>query len=632
MPVATQGSKFAKSTGDEPGVVGGIMSASTAMEAEFLSFSQTVCMEGVPVCRLSDQMTMNHLNTSSPGEMQSPLPPATAVPMPAPEEPKVCKFQKLTVRCGHDSRTHVVDVERDPGSVLQVITSQKPEKLRIDFESECALHGSSCAKLHVVGPDSKELEVAADHTVELPLSRNPFRAKDDWIGVLRSVLGHQFLPDLYTVYATTCRGVPDQHFATGEFVTVEVFPNASFVADLEFGFKQEVQKPDHLLQQHRVLEDQGKWEVKGTVKAQVGRLDLSPSYTLSGAPAGGDASGARRALFSAAQASLTRMCQLFSWIQNFYGKKFEIKFPNFKLGCDLSLAEASDKRSVRCEGKVYVKADKLFGASFTVDLLDWLLTALATALSGGGAPAVLAVLNKIRAVKSKARGDKVASDPESKSMMSGSADVGIYLTVGGDIGGGVGLKWAGGEVEVDPDNASIEAGLEIKLEALAKAEGKVCILKSYACFEASTGASLAIQSADGKSPSRASGKVFPKPYKFVGSPPDVVPSFGIDGAIEWNGLAIYYLLYADTSVKGDFASKSKPDDEDDARGTAKALNPGAAKATEKGKTKPELTAHEEVEKESKELTVLFPSWRWPEVPAAAETKKKPASRDAFSSL
>src|ERR1700759_3737956 len=73
---AIQGANFAKSTGDEPGVAGGVVSNVVMMEASFISFSPTVMMDGAPVCRLTDKMLMNHGNTVClGGELQAPVPP-----------------------------------------------------------------------------------------------------------------------------------------------------------------------------------------------------------------------------------------------------------------------------------------------------------------------------------------------------------------------------------------------------------------------------------------------------------------------------------------------------------------------------------------------------------------------------
>jgi hypothetical protein len=75
--IAIKGSEFAKSTGDEPGTVGGVKSGVNMKEAKWISYSFDVKIEGKNACRLTDKMTCNHGNTVSLfGEIQVPIPPA----------------------------------------------------------------------------------------------------------------------------------------------------------------------------------------------------------------------------------------------------------------------------------------------------------------------------------------------------------------------------------------------------------------------------------------------------------------------------------------------------------------------------------------------------------------------------
>ena len=60
---AIKGSKYASSNGDEPGTAGGVVSSVNMKEAEWITFSFDVKMEGKSVCRLQDKMTHNRKNT-----------------------------------------------------------------------------------------------------------------------------------------------------------------------------------------------------------------------------------------------------------------------------------------------------------------------------------------------------------------------------------------------------------------------------------------------------------------------------------------------------------------------------------------------------------------------------------------
>jgi hypothetical protein len=63
MMCANYGSEFFKSTGDEPGVAGGVISNTYIKEATWITFSFDVKLQGKAACRLTDKMFHNHQNT-----------------------------------------------------------------------------------------------------------------------------------------------------------------------------------------------------------------------------------------------------------------------------------------------------------------------------------------------------------------------------------------------------------------------------------------------------------------------------------------------------------------------------------------------------------------------------------------
>jgi hypothetical protein len=74
MMCANYGSEFFKSTGDEPGVVGGVVSSTFIKEATWITFSFDVKLQGKAACRLTDKMFHNHQNTvNASGLLQVPL-------------------------------------------------------------------------------------------------------------------------------------------------------------------------------------------------------------------------------------------------------------------------------------------------------------------------------------------------------------------------------------------------------------------------------------------------------------------------------------------------------------------------------------------------------------------------------
>jgi hypothetical protein len=73
---AKLGCIFAKSIFDEGGKLGGIISGTHLAEADFITHSFDVFLEGSPACRLTDKMWMNHRNTvNMAGLKQAPLSP-----------------------------------------------------------------------------------------------------------------------------------------------------------------------------------------------------------------------------------------------------------------------------------------------------------------------------------------------------------------------------------------------------------------------------------------------------------------------------------------------------------------------------------------------------------------------------
>ena len=62
MPMV-KGAKYSKSSGDEAGSIGGIMSGVNRDAAEFMLYSFDVKFEGKGVCRLGDMLFHNNKNT-----------------------------------------------------------------------------------------------------------------------------------------------------------------------------------------------------------------------------------------------------------------------------------------------------------------------------------------------------------------------------------------------------------------------------------------------------------------------------------------------------------------------------------------------------------------------------------------
>lgn len=77
--IATKSSHLSKSTGDEPGVAGGVMSGVNMMETSWLTYSMDVFIDGDNACRLTDKQAHNHFNAfNMQGQDEPPLPQGIA--------------------------------------------------------------------------------------------------------------------------------------------------------------------------------------------------------------------------------------------------------------------------------------------------------------------------------------------------------------------------------------------------------------------------------------------------------------------------------------------------------------------------------------------------------------------------
>lgn len=78
MMIATKGSEFSLSNGDNAGVAGGVKSSTFMKESTWILYSFDVKMDGSNACRLTDKKFQNHENTvDMSGTVQAPTPMGT---------------------------------------------------------------------------------------------------------------------------------------------------------------------------------------------------------------------------------------------------------------------------------------------------------------------------------------------------------------------------------------------------------------------------------------------------------------------------------------------------------------------------------------------------------------------------
>jgi hypothetical protein len=94
-PVCIDGSNFSKSTGDEPGSAGGVVSQTFRNKAEFINYSFDVKFESKNVCRLGDMMV--HNKGSSPNTPPFPEVQPPSMGMTTTEEGEENAIVKIEI-------------------------------------------------------------------------------------------------------------------------------------------------------------------------------------------------------------------------------------------------------------------------------------------------------------------------------------------------------------------------------------------------------------------------------------------------------------------------------------------------------------------------------------------------------
>ena len=149
--IAISGSRFARSTGGEPGASGGVISGVSGKDATFLSYSFDVAIEGQGACRLTDKMLHNRGNTiDCAGVAQGPARAARAAS--ASTGKKKGK--------GHATDNHELTVK-----VIDEKTKQPIEKARIQIQGpDDVVAASDAAGQHVFEKLGRgHFEIAVTH-------------------------------------------------------------------------------------------------------------------------------------------------------------------------------------------------------------------------------------------------------------------------------------------------------------------------------------------------------------------------------------------------------------------------------------------------------------------------------------
>ena len=539
---AIQGCKFIKSTGDEAGVAGGVASGVFAMEATFLSFSPTVTLDGQPACRLTDKMLMNKGNTvCMAGELQSIVPPPTpdsssaddVIMSASPETPKHCVLRSVLVQCGHSKRNVQLDLAKHDVQILQVISkANEPDKLTVEWDGDCGDQHSFCP---TVGTEyKKEWKVIDRATGKVELPAPSWIMVRDWAWIFK-VLAMQknITRDYYTLKSRLCMGHDQSDVDAGQWLQVQVFPEAEWKAEMSIAYSHKNAKDSQGKDDPFAYDANSTWTIEFSGDAKFGsnsfKCSLEAKQLADGLP-----------LFGSLLEKVGWCTKVFDSMASFGADiTTKLRWPKWTFGGGLKLVELPGKPLVGTEGSFKFGFDPLFGVTFEVSILDWLVR-FAGGLAGPPGAILAQALVQVRKRFAKGAGDE-------KSVAQASLDIDIVLSVGGDIKGAFGCKYVDGKGDVDPDAASIDAGVDVKVEGRIVGKGRVWR------FQVSGAGKVGAASADGKEASRFGGKLTPKGGK---------DSLSMKGQIYFTGLAVYYLLYVEVGISGAENKEKEKDDED----------------------------------------------------------------------
>jgi hypothetical protein len=542
-PAALQSSMFVKSTGDEAGALGGVVSQVFAMEATFLSFSPTVSFEGQPVCRLTDKMLMNKGNTvCMSGVVQAPLPamseaPPGTIDLLTPDEPLFCPVYALFLSCGHAERDLMVNlIERDL-PLLQVISkTHEHDKLLVSVDSHCGFGHRHCPSLMVERPGGewKALDASGELDLHPPLGL-PFDPEDWARAFIALMIDRNVVRQSYLLWPMVCNGATDRaSVPVGGSTRIEVFPEVAFGGEITVGYAHPKidEKATSLLYNRKAV-----WKMGGGLSAKIGTHSLEYKASL-------ERKGTRALpLIGSLIDHVGKTAFMFDSMKRLGSDaKGEILWPNLKLASDLELTELSGKAEVGTKGTFKVALDPLIGFQFNVSLLNYLIRFAGTIAPVAGALLAEALIM----VKERAS----SYDEKSKAVVKGSADVEIELIVKGEISGGIGVEFVEGEATTLASATKVEGSIGLQVEARMIVKAKIWKIE----FAGGAKVGAAAASGEGSEPSKFGARLKPEIGRHSVRPV---------GELFFTGLAFYYLLYLEVAGTGLESKKPKDANEDE---------------------------------------------------------------------
>jgi hypothetical protein len=475
---------------------------------------------------MSDSEALASANASAANENTCSV-AATVAPCP-----RTCQIEGLELKCGHSGRKHVVKVRPGETVVLEVIAdSIDGDDVHAQVEGNCARggnstsvdagrsedwdrwDGSACPAIHIQ-------DCGAGHQVRSG-GEVKFRGKgkalsvsqvEDWSTFFKSVL----IPGsvgaaAYTVSTSKCSCQPGSLRAK-----VLAYPPVGWNGKVSLSYVHKPHKDSNFNrnQGFRNLKVQGEWEIEGEIEGTYDRLKFKLGKTTSKKGAHQSNNMLTRGLFEGAQGFLNKITPFLGDLKSDYGQ-ISIKWPRISLGGGVKNLEIENAAEVGLQGTVAIAMEPLLGAAFTTDILNWILKIGGDSLGGFGS-----FLVKVKGKAAAGIGGET---------VAGKAVIALELTVAGDIAGSFGWKITGPSWQVDDEAAEVTGGIGFSLEGKAYVEGRILKVVSGA------GAYVRMTGADNSTSSKITGHL--KPLAGASSPTPKV-------YLAWNGLAIYYAMYA----------------------------------------------------------------------------------------
>jgi hypothetical protein len=446
QPAAIQSSKFAKSTGDEAGSLGGVASGVFIGETSFISFSPNVFFEGKPVVRLTDKALMNKGNTVcaagvvvTPVLVSSPmLPPSgEGSAVDHPEDPsrnsspfvqkaaKPCTLTEFTMACSHSARKYAINGLKTPGATLEILRGKDPDPVKFGLVGTCGFHSGStgdCPWIEVRDRNYHVVNQKGEGQVQFPKpggslvdelmvdtgqrgSAHPEHTAeigfiDTQLFWVRYVFSFKDIPmDVYEVRVLTCGGGTGLPTCVTSPVWIRVYPNFSWKGDLWMGYEYEKESVPKGEKPSNKLDPTGYFGIGAAVElvycGSTKKIDFS--FNARGAHKD-DLGPLSSGPFSLAQSFISKFAGKFEDLERFtkregapklYGRpvdKVEIKWPKVSFGGGAELVEKEASPVVYRKGEIHFKFSPLIGFEISTDLLEWLIRIAATAaIPGGGA-------------------------------------------------------------------------------------------------------------------------------------------------------------------------------------------------------------------------------------------------------